>query len=108
MKKIILGIIYSIISVFWLSIAVLFTSALWLEKPGTNDWKEDSMFIPIGIIMLIIWVITLIALIYSFRSKNKTSEINSDSKQITKIKFERNDKHGYDNDPEDTCGSCRT
>lgn len=69
MKKVYIGIIYSIFSVFWLFFAVLFTSALWLEKPGTNDWKEDSMFIPIGIIMIIAWVISLIALMVKFKNK---------------------------------------
>ncbi len=78
MKKILVGIIYSIVSVFWLFFSILFTSALWLEKPGTNDWKEDSMFIPIGIIMLIIWTISLISIISSLKNKKKTSNKNSD------------------------------
>lgn len=78
MKKFLVGIIYSIVSVFWLFFSILFTSALWLEKPGTNDWKEDSMFIPIGIIMLIIWTISLISIISSLKNKKKTSNKNSD------------------------------
>lgn len=69
-KKVFIVIIYSILSVFWLFFSILFTSALWLEKPGTNDWKEDAMFIPIGIVMLIIWIISLIPLILSFKRKN--------------------------------------
>lgn len=78
MKKIFSWIIYSIVSVFWLFFSILFTSALWLEKPGTNDWTEDSMFIPIGIIMLIIWTISLISIISSLKNKKKTSNKNSD------------------------------
>ncbi|MCH5208146.1 MAG: hypothetical protein J1F04_04630 [Oscillospiraceae bacterium] len=78
MKKVLIGILYSIFSVFWLFFTVIFTSALWLEKPGTNDWKEDAMFIPIGIIMLIIWIISFIALIFSFKNKKKTTDTNSD------------------------------
>lgn len=77
MKKVFIGIAYSIFSVFWLFFSILFTSAIWLEKPGTNDWKEDSMFIPIGIIMLIIWVVSLIALIFAFKKKTST-DTNSD------------------------------
>lgn len=78
MKKVIIGILYSILSLFWLFFSILFTSALWLEKPGTNDWKEDAMFIPIGIIMLIIWIISLIALIFICKNKKKTTDKNSD------------------------------
>lgn len=78
-KKIIIGIIYSIISVFWLFLSTLFVSAIWLEGPGTNDWSEDAMFIPIGIIMFIIWVISFIALIYSFKNKNDSIGADSDS-----------------------------
>lgn len=77
MKKVITGIAYSIFSVFWLFFSVLFLSALWLEKPGTNEWEEDSMFIPIGIIMLIIWVVSLIALIFAFKKKI-SSDTDSD------------------------------
>lgn len=77
MKKVITGIAYSIFSVFWLFFSVLFLSALWLEKLGTNEWEEDSMFIPIGIIMLIIWVVSLIALIFAFKKKI-SSDTDSD------------------------------
>lgn len=78
MKKIITGIIYSIVSVFWLFFAVLFTSALWLEGPGSKDWEEDAMFIPIGIIMLIAWAISLVALIMHFKSSKNMSDANAD------------------------------
>ncbi len=75
MKKVIIGIAYSIFSVFWLFFSILFTSALWLEKPGTKEWAEDSMFIPMGIAMLIIWAISLIAIIFRLR---KSTDADSD------------------------------
>ncbi|MBQ8724729.1 MAG: hypothetical protein IJY74_03545 [Oscillospiraceae bacterium] len=78
-KKIIISIIYSIVSVFWLFLSTLFVSAIWLESTGTKEWSEDAMFIPIGIIMFIIWVISLIALIYSFKNKNDSIGTDSDS-----------------------------
>lgn len=81
MKKIITGIIYSIVSVFWLFFAVLFTSALWLESPGSKDWEEDAMFIPIGIIMLVIWAISLVTLILRFKSTKNVSDTNADISQ---------------------------
>lgn len=78
MKKAIIAILYSIISVFWLFFSALCISVLWLTGPGTNDWEEDAMFIPIGIIMLIIWMISFIALVFSFKNKKKTTDANSD------------------------------
>lgn len=39
---------------------------LWLEKPGTNDWQEAALFIPVGIIMFIIWLAGFIAILLSF------------------------------------------
>lgn len=78
-KIIIISIIYSIISVFWLFLSTLFVSAIWLEGPGSKEWSEDAMFIPIGIIMFIIWVISFIALIYSFKNKNDSTDTDSDS-----------------------------
>lgn len=67
MKKAVIGILYSVLSILWLFLAILFTSALWLEKPGTNDWQEDFMFIPIGIIMLVIWSISFIVLLFRLK-----------------------------------------
>ena len=51
MKKVAVGILYSVLSVFWLYVSLVFTSAWWLDKPGTYDWEEDAMFIPIGFLM---------------------------------------------------------
>lgn len=78
MKKAFIGIIYSIVSVFWLFFAVLFTSALWLESPGSKDWEEDAMFIPIGIIMLAVWAISLVALILHFKNSKNISDTGAD------------------------------
>lgn len=37
------------------------------------------MFIPIGVIMIIIWAISLIALVLSFKNKKKAIDIEPDS-----------------------------
>ena len=72
MKKAFISIIYIIFSIGWLFFSIIFVSPLWLDFAGTNSWKEDSMFIPIGFIMMIVWIISLIIFIVSFRNKKKT------------------------------------
>lgn len=74
MKKAMIGILYIVVSIPWLFLAILFTSALWLEKSGTNDWQEDFMFIPIGIIMLVIWSISFILFISRLKKYLKSAD----------------------------------
>lgn len=69
MKKVIVGILYVILSVIWLFLAVVFTSTLWLTSPGTNDWTEDAMFIPIGIVMGILWAVSLVFLMIKIKGR---------------------------------------
>lgn len=72
MEKAVIGILYIVFSVIWLFFSIIFSSALWLEGPGTKEWKEDAMFIPIGIIMLLLWIISLIPLVNALKNKKKT------------------------------------
>ena len=69
MKKVIAGILYVIFSVIWLFLAVVFTSTLWLTSPGTNDWAEDAMFIPIGIVMGVLWTVSLVFLMVRIKGR---------------------------------------
>mgnify|MGYP003593101979 CR=1 FL=1 len=72
MRQAFKSITYIICSICWLFFSIIFVSPLWLDSAGTNSWKEDSMFIPIGFIMMIVWIISLIIFIVSFRNKKKT------------------------------------
>lgn len=73
MKKTIKAIIYGIVSVVWLYFSVLFSTALWLDSPGSNSWREDSVFIPLGIIMFVAWTVSLIIFIRLIKSKKVKS-----------------------------------
>ena len=70
MKRII-GIIYGLLSAAWLYFSILFSSAVWLEGTGSYNWKEDSVFIPIGIIMFVMWIISFIVFVLVLKSKKK-------------------------------------
>ena len=58
-----------LISVVWLFYAILFVSALWLESRGGGDWSEDSIFIPVGILMILIWVVGAVLILRSVRKR---------------------------------------
>ncbi len=70
-KKVAVGILYSVLSVFWLYVSLVFTSAWWLDKPGTYDWEEDAMFIPIGFLMFGFWIISLVVLVFWLKKKKE-------------------------------------
>ena len=50
-------------SVVWLYYSYTLISALWLESPGSKEWQEDAIFILIGIVMILIWLLSVIAFI---------------------------------------------
>lgn len=52
-----------LISAVWIFYAMIFVSALWMEGEGTKDWAEDSLFLPLGIVMILIWVVGVILII---------------------------------------------
>ncbi len=70
-KKVAVGILYSVLSVFWLYVSLVFTSAWWLDKPGTYDCEEDAMFIPIGFLMFGFWIISLVVLVFWLKKKKE-------------------------------------
>lgn len=71
MKKVAVGILYSVLSVFWLYVSLVFTSAWWLDKLGTYDCEEDAMFIPIGFLMFGFWIISLVVLVFWLKKKKE-------------------------------------
>lgn len=70
MKKFIATVFYALFSVFWLFLSIVFTSALWETSPGSNDWKEDSMFIPVGIIMIGLWIVSFLLFLIKLKKKS--------------------------------------
>ncbi len=44
------------------------------SAPGTKDWEEDRMFIPVGYIMIAVWLAAMVFSCYKLR-KNKSDII---------------------------------
>lgn len=76
-KKVLIWAVYSAVSMVWLFFAIVFVSPIIYDNLGSKDWEEDAMFIPIGIIMLIIWLFVLIFMILRVRKKSKYDSINN-------------------------------
>ena len=76
MKKLLIGlggIVQGIVGTAWNLLGLLFI--LHPDSaPGTKEWEEDRIFIPIGYVMLVIWLIAMFFSYYKFR-KSKTSLI---------------------------------
>ena len=76
MRKVLIGlwgILQGLIGTIW----NLFALAFILHPgsaPGTKEWEEDAMFIPIGYVMLIIWLVIMFFCYYKLR-KRKTDMI---------------------------------
>ena len=50
-------------SAVWLYYSYNLISILWLEPPGSREWREDAIFIPIGGAMILLWLFGVIAII---------------------------------------------
>lgn len=76
MKKFLIGlwgIVQGVIGTFWSGLGLAFI--LHLDSgPGAKDWDEDKMFIPIGYIMILMWLIILFFSYYKLR-KSKSDII---------------------------------
>lgn len=64
------GIVHGVIGSIWNMFGVSFITHPGSE-PGMRDWEEDQMFIPIGYIMLVIW---LMVTIYSYYRVGKSKK----------------------------------
>lgn len=76
MKKIFIGlygIVQGIIGTLWNMLALAFILHPG-AGPGTKDWDEEQMFISVGYVMLVIWLIVMFFSFYELR-KNKTDII---------------------------------
>lgn len=76
-KKVLIWAVYSAVSMVWLFFAIVFVSPIIYDNLGSKDWEEDAMFIPIGIIMFIIWLFVLIFMILRVKKKSKYDSINN-------------------------------
>lgn len=61
------GIVYEYLSLWWIGFAVAF--AFPGTFPGSRDWKEDMLFIPIGYLMMLVYVLVLGIIIFKCRKK---------------------------------------
>lgn len=76
MKKFLIGlwgIMQGIIGTAWSGLGLAFIQHP-NSGPGTKDWEEDKMFIPIGYIMVVIWLVITGFSYYKLR-KNKSDII---------------------------------
>lgn len=73
MKKVLIGlwgILQGVIGTIWNMFALAFMIHPG-SSPGTKEWEEDAMFIPVGYIMLVIWLTVMLFSYYRLR-KRKT------------------------------------
>ncbi len=76
MKKVLIGlwgIVQGVIGTAWNLVGLVFL--LHPDSaPGTKEWEEDAIFIPIGFVMLVIWLTVMFFCYYKLR-KNKNNKI---------------------------------
>ncbi|MDD6844413.1 MAG: hypothetical protein PUE32_02465 [Clostridia bacterium] len=73
MKKILIGlfgIVQGIIGTLWNMLALAFILHPG-SAPGTKDWEEDQMFIPVGYAMLVVWLIFMFFSFYKLKKNKK-------------------------------------
>lgn len=60
------GVTQGIIGAYWNMFALLF-----IMHPdssvGTKEWKEDAMFIPIGYVMIVVWLGAMVLSVFKLR-----------------------------------------
>lgn len=69
LMPIIFGLGYGYLSFWWIVLALAF--AFPDTSPGCKDWVEDAPFIPIGYVMLILYVILAVILVIKTRKDKK-------------------------------------
>lgn len=76
MKKVLIGlwgIVQGVVGTAWNLVGLVFLLHPG-SAPGTKEWEEDAIFIPIGFVMLVIWLIVMFFSYYKLR-KNKSDMI---------------------------------
>ncbi len=66
------GLLQGTLGTYWLLMGYAFMFPEY--GPGSLSWEEDKFFIPIGIFMVLIWLVILIFTIYKYR-KSKADMI---------------------------------
>ena len=72
LKKVFVWIAYSGFSIVWLYFMMIFISPVFSESHGYRDWEEDVVFIPIGVVMLVLWLVTLGVMIMDFGKRERS------------------------------------
>lgn len=49
------GLVYGFVSFWWVAYSWVFI-ALPLAERGTKEWEEDAMFIPFGVMGIVLWL----------------------------------------------------
>lgn len=62
------GILQGVIGAIWNLFALTFILHPG-SAPGTKEWEEDAMFIPIGYVMLIMWLVVMFISYYKLRKR---------------------------------------
>lgn len=74
MKKALIGLwglIQGFIGTWWNVIGIMFITHPD-SGPGSKEWEEDKMFVPVGYAMVIIWLVAMFFSYYKLKS-NKTN-----------------------------------
>ena len=75
LKKILIalhGLFQGFIGLWWSFVGIAFITHPD-SSPGTKDWEEDKDFIPVGYIMILIYLIILAVSFYIFKKRNQIS-----------------------------------
>lgn len=71
MRKVLVGlwgILQGVIGTIWNLYALAFILHPG-SAPGTKEWEEDAMFIPVGYMMLILWLVVMFLSYYKLRKR---------------------------------------
>lgn len=60
-----------IFSVIWLIFATTFVSGMWEEHPAMEEWNLSLPYVPIGFVMIALWIIALTVLLIMTNAKDK-------------------------------------
>ena len=82
LRGILLGVIGAIWNLFALTFILHPGSA-----PGTKEWEEDAMFIPIGYVMLIMWLVVMFISYYKLRKRKSDMIVFSVAWLVSMIIF---------------------
>lgn len=89
MRKVLIGlwgILQGVIGTIWNLFALTFILHPG-SAPGTKEWEEDAMFIPIGYVMLIIWLVVMFFSYYKLRKRKNDMIVFSAAWLVSMVIF---------------------